>query len=204
LKYSFQLKIGRMDGAFIAYHNTKEIFGFEYVKTKEIERRIFGNELYADLSFVSCSKLLIVLLDNLLKELKDEKYEMMKVGFYSCSTFKKMIIFTELYDESFTWGSQKLIAQTEDIKDEFDYFTKVAKFNHRVYKFEFYIYVYINGVLQKFPGHEISKGDQVEIKYRFEKCGQAGFQDYMNFLHEAYKMDAINIDLSYVGAWMKN
>ena len=31
-----------MDGAFIAYHNTKEIFGFEYVKTKEIEARIFG------------------------------------------------------------------------------------------------------------------------------------------------------------------
>jgi hypothetical protein len=39
-----------MDGAFIAYHNTKEIFGFEYVKTKEIEARIFGNSIYADFS----------------------------------------------------------------------------------------------------------------------------------------------------------
>jgi hypothetical protein len=37
LKYCFQLKIGRMDGAFIAYHNTNEIFGFEYIKTTEIE-----------------------------------------------------------------------------------------------------------------------------------------------------------------------
>lgn len=43
LKYAFQLRIGRMDGAFIAYHNTKEIFGFEYIKRMEIDRRIFGN-----------------------------------------------------------------------------------------------------------------------------------------------------------------
>ncbi len=40
-----------MDGAFIAYHNTREIFGFEYVKTKEIEKRVFGSTLYANVSF---------------------------------------------------------------------------------------------------------------------------------------------------------
>lgn len=43
LKYMFQLKIGNMDGAFIAYHNTREIFGFEYVKKSEMERRVFGS-----------------------------------------------------------------------------------------------------------------------------------------------------------------
>ena len=37
-----------MDGAFIAYHNTLKLFGFEYVKTLEIERRIFGNKKYSD------------------------------------------------------------------------------------------------------------------------------------------------------------
>ena len=204
LKYSFQLKIGRMDGAFIAYHNTQDIFGFEYVKTKEIERRIFGTELYAEVSFICCSKLLIILLDNILEQLKDEKYEMLKIGFYACSNYKKMIIFTELYDEATKWSNHKLVEQTEEVKDEFDYFTKISKFSNRVYKFEFHIYVYVNGILQKYPGHEITKGDQIEIKYRFEKCGKAVFHDYMNFLHEAYKMDSINIDASYVGAWMKN
>ncbi len=28
IKYAFQLKIGNMDGAFISYHNTKNIYGF--------------------------------------------------------------------------------------------------------------------------------------------------------------------------------
>jgi hypothetical protein len=28
LKYIFQCKIGGMDGAFVAYHNTQKIFGF--------------------------------------------------------------------------------------------------------------------------------------------------------------------------------
>jgi hypothetical protein len=32
LKYIMQCKIGRMDGALIAYHNTQKIFGFEYIK----------------------------------------------------------------------------------------------------------------------------------------------------------------------------
>jgi len=41
-----------MDGAFIAYHNTQEIFGFEYIKLKEMERRIFGNDYYANASFM--------------------------------------------------------------------------------------------------------------------------------------------------------
>ena len=27
-KYIFQMKIGRMDGALVAYHNTQRIFGF--------------------------------------------------------------------------------------------------------------------------------------------------------------------------------
>ena len=38
-----------MDGAFISYQNTKETFGFEYVKTDEIEKRIFGTKIYGDL-----------------------------------------------------------------------------------------------------------------------------------------------------------
>lgn len=203
LKYCFQLKIGRMDGAFIAYHNTREIFGFEYVKTKEIERRIFGNELYADASFVCCSKLLIVLLNNVLDALKDEKYEMLKIGFYADSTYKKMIIFTELFEDQTSWSENNLIDPTEDIKDEHDYFTKYTQLNNKVFKFEFHIFVYVNGILQKGPGHELSRGDQIEIKYKFNGLGKPTFSDYMNFLHEAYKFEALNIDLTYVGAWVK-
>jgi hypothetical protein len=42
LRYIMQCKIGGMDGAFIAYHNTQKVFGFEYIKLKEMEERVFG------------------------------------------------------------------------------------------------------------------------------------------------------------------
>lgn len=32
LKYIMQMKIGQMQGAMIAYHNTQKIFGFEFIK----------------------------------------------------------------------------------------------------------------------------------------------------------------------------
>ena len=51
LKWSFQLKIGRMDGAFVAYHNVEKIQGFEYITKKEIDKRIFGTEKYAETIF---------------------------------------------------------------------------------------------------------------------------------------------------------
>lgn len=31
IKDSFQVRIGGMDGIFLAYHNTSRIFGFQYV-----------------------------------------------------------------------------------------------------------------------------------------------------------------------------
>jgi hypothetical protein len=51
LKWSFQLKIGGMDGAFVAYHNVEKVQGFEYIPTAEINKRIYGTEHYADTIF---------------------------------------------------------------------------------------------------------------------------------------------------------
>ncbi|KAG2110100.1 mitochondrial protein Pet127-domain-containing protein [Suillus clintonianus] len=44
LKYSFQARIGNMDGVFVAYHNTARIFGFQYVSLEEMDARLFGPE----------------------------------------------------------------------------------------------------------------------------------------------------------------
>ncbi|CCM03501.1 uncharacterized protein FIBRA_05635 [Fibroporia radiculosa] len=43
LKYSFQARIGHMDGIFVAYHNTAEIFGFQYIPLEEMDQRLFGH-----------------------------------------------------------------------------------------------------------------------------------------------------------------
>merc|ERR1712137_137628 len=178
-----------MDGAFVAYHNTKETFGFDYVKTKEIERRIFGSEKYSDICFMVCSKILIATLDNILDHIKYEDYEMVKVGFYACSTLKKLVIFAELFDSNVEWGKEYLVDQTPEMRDEFDYYNKFKKEKTKVYKFETVLYPFINGVHQRSSNFDIHTNDQIEVKYKFKYCGRANFVDYMNFLHEAYKLE---------------
>ena len=42
LKYMLQVRMGRMDGIFIAYHNVERIFGFQYVPLQEMDRAIHG------------------------------------------------------------------------------------------------------------------------------------------------------------------
>lgn len=42
LKYSLQVRMGRMDGIFVAYHNTQRIFGFQYISLAEMDQAIHG------------------------------------------------------------------------------------------------------------------------------------------------------------------
>ena len=42
LKYSLQVRIGKMDGIFVAYHNTKRIFGFQYIPLEEMDAALHG------------------------------------------------------------------------------------------------------------------------------------------------------------------
>lgn len=40
-----------MDGIFVAYHNTFEIFGFQYISREEIDRVLYGNSITGDAIF---------------------------------------------------------------------------------------------------------------------------------------------------------
>lgn len=40
LKYSLQVRMGRMDGVFVAYHNTQRIFGFQYISLEEMDQAL--------------------------------------------------------------------------------------------------------------------------------------------------------------------
>lgn len=42
LKYSLQVRMGRMDGIFVAYHNTRRIFGFQYIPLEEMDLSLHG------------------------------------------------------------------------------------------------------------------------------------------------------------------
>ncbi|GLA28013.1 hypothetical protein ACMYSQ_006893 [Aspergillus niger] len=42
LKYSLQVRIGRMDGIFVAFHNIERIFGFQYLSLPELDMALHG------------------------------------------------------------------------------------------------------------------------------------------------------------------
>lgn len=42
LKYMLQARMGRMNGIFVAYHNVKRIFGFQYIPISEMDKLLHG------------------------------------------------------------------------------------------------------------------------------------------------------------------
>lgn len=42
MKYSLQVRMGRMDGIFVAFHNVQRIFGFQYISLPEMDTAIHG------------------------------------------------------------------------------------------------------------------------------------------------------------------
>ena len=73
LKYYFQTKIGRMvkcikDGTFITYHNTEEIFGFEYIKIQEIEKRVFGCPNFGTFVLKSSMQILEMIINRIVSQ----------------------------------------------------------------------------------------------------------------------------------------
>lgn len=43
LKYSLQVRMGSMDGIFVAYHNVEKIFGFQYISLPELDNALHGS-----------------------------------------------------------------------------------------------------------------------------------------------------------------
>ncbi|KAF9103932.1 hypothetical protein BGX27_010311 [Mortierella sp. AM989] len=65
LKYSLQVRIGQMDGIFVAFHNTARIFGFQYISLDEMDSRLFGSTVMGDESFKNQLRLLDRTLDEI-------------------------------------------------------------------------------------------------------------------------------------------
>lgn len=53
LRNSFQTRIGNMSGIFVVYHNTDEVFGFEFLKRQELEQALYQSETMADFVYYS-------------------------------------------------------------------------------------------------------------------------------------------------------
>ncbi|KZV62454.1 Pet127-domain-containing protein [Peniophora sp. CONT] len=63
LKYSFQARIGAMDGVMVAYHNTARVFGFQYIPLEEMDARLYGAPERGERVFGKCVQVLELLLE---------------------------------------------------------------------------------------------------------------------------------------------
>eukprot|EP00158_Paraphelidium_tribonemae_P006092 Partr_v1_DN27676_c3_g1_i2_m65580 putative Mitochondrial mRNA processing protein PET127 len=77
LKYSFQVRIGDMDGLFIAFHNTDEIFGFQYVSREDMDYILFGSPGAGNMYFSSCLQIFSHLLNLAAAEFDGQPFRML-------------------------------------------------------------------------------------------------------------------------------
>eukprot|EP01080_Neovahlkampfia_damariscottae_P001653 gene1653-12778_t len=73
IKYSLQAKMGNMDGIFLAYHNTKNILGFEYLSCEIIDYYVFGNSIISEKCFEMSLSLLQNAFDELINKFERKK-----------------------------------------------------------------------------------------------------------------------------------
>ena len=197
LKYFFQIKIGRMDGAFIAYHNTQRFFGYEYLSLAEIEKRLFGCPEISNQVLKVCVTIFQDILDDVVRDFPN--YELIKVGIFSNFYTKELTIVVEPRDTVSEYPTDPRIM--EKIRDEIDYY-KMFFPNANPYTYSRKIFPVINGILQNEPVF-LEPGDQYTFKQLKYPNGSMEFEEYMNFLLYAYKSDSVILDNLYSGYWSK-
>ena len=99
LKYIMQMKIGQMQGAAIAYHNTQRIFGFEYISLEHMENRVFGCKAFSDLVFSNSISLVEKVLDFIMDDHSEEDNKVFKMGFYANEFTRMLTVMVEIFDD---------------------------------------------------------------------------------------------------------
>ena len=189
-----------MDGAFVAYHNTQRVFGFEYIKLKEMEERVFGWSEFSDQIFKASLVLIEKVLDYILTDMGENSKQILKLGFYANEQRKLLDIFVEIFEdeEEYKERTQKGVLKNSD--DALEYYSKL-KIKPRVIRYVAEIYTILNGLKIDYSPILYEKGDYLEVKYNIGRYGLVPYDEYLKFLHEAYKSFEVNIDNEYTGTW---
>eukprot|EP01103_Thecamoeba_quadrilineata_P019367 TRINITY_DN780_c0_g1_i1.p2 TRINITY_DN780_c0_g1~~TRINITY_DN780_c0_g1_i1.p2 ORF type:complete len:249 (+),score=46.66 TRINITY_DN780_c0_g1_i1:971-1717(+) len=67
IKYNFQVRIGKMSGLFLLYHNTHEVFGYEYLPVEDIDQSLFYTSETASACFDVTTRAFEYLLEEIVK-----------------------------------------------------------------------------------------------------------------------------------------
>jgi len=197
LKYIFQTRIGQMDGIFVAYHNTRSIFGFEYIEREEMEACIFETPEMADAAFEVCTSMYRLLLEKLVTCSKDGHFLKVLVKTTqprkrdkACSLSERMDIFVEIIPleaegslnepeprptDSVEKSSEPIPIRPEDIKNE-------------VRRFSLRFATQIDGMTTKGP-LLIQDGDELSVFYLLQESKTDVIQRYCALLNNYDKAD---------------
>ena len=196
-KYYFQVKIGNMDGAFLCYHNTKEIFGFQYLQLHEIEKRAFGSTELGEFVLKTTVQIHQMVLQEVLRLFPEE--DILRIGYFSDYRKEEMLITVERFEKNFGWDENN--DKIDGVEDEHDYYS-IFEPGKTAYALRLQLFPYLNGILHREPLF-FEPGDKLEIHYSLEKRGYMPFEEYMYFLHNAYKFETQTFYKDYIGVWKK-
>eukprot|EP00742_Colponemidia_sp_Colp-10_P002851 GILJ01003045.1.p1 GENE.GILJ01003045.1~~GILJ01003045.1.p1 ORF type:complete len:528 (-),score=70.47 GILJ01003045.1:206-1789(-) len=198
VKYGFQLRIGNMAGAFVTYHNTDEIFGFEFVALEEMDRYLYGNSYFADKVFHASVNLFKVILDEATSKYPEST---LRIGLYANGSTRDLDVFVEAVDDV-TLKRQSSTTRAIWVDQPF-----ITTGQERVHKYRLTINTYVNGELSDRPV-SVQPGDLMSVQYRLVNLGAAAPLDYFNFRRQTHFYD-MNLKLAsnvlaaakYGGKW---
>jgi len=149
IKYALQLRIGDMNGAFVTYHNTDRVFGFEYLPLHEIDRCVFGSSGLAEASFSLTCRILIDILNTLTSRWRGGTLRV-----FACANYMRPEV--ELF--------------VQEVKNDLGWsdFDEVELLNAPVSKFVVRVESLVNGVHQMGP-LRYEDGDRVEAYHSIEE-----------------------------------
>ena len=88
----------------------------------------------------------------------------------------------------------------EFMQSPIDYYL-LHKVRPKVLRYCVGIYPVLNGCYIDHAPLLFEKGDHLDIKFFMQRHGPVGFNQYMQFLHEAYKTRQLNSAGEYSGSW---
>mmetsp|Transcript_31099 Transcript_31099/g.47499 ORF Transcript_31099/g.47499 Transcript_31099/m.47499 type:complete len:411 (-) Transcript_31099:17-1249(-) len=204
LKYIMQMKIGQMQGAAIAYHNTQKIFGFEYIKLEEMEKRVFGCTQFSDIVFRSSLTILEKILDFVLEDqhhrAKSDKNRVFKVGFFADEIKRELQVLVEIFEDDEMYNERFKESMPTYMKDPIDYYVAHG-LKPEVVQYKVGIHPVHNGIPVDHSPIMFEDGDNLDVQMSIQKVGHMEFNRYMKFLHEAYKVQSTNINNEFLGTW---
>jgi len=194
LKYLFQLKIGGMDGAFIGYHNTQRLYGFEYCSLNDIERRIFGNCNFSNIIFKASLKMLEETLEFILRDFPNE--EKLYIGLFANEWKGTLDLFVELVNED----SYKDLDKYPNLVEVIDYYS-ISNRKLNVHKYSLIATPILNNVVTTFTPILFENSDSYNVKYLIQYQGRPSKDEYMKFIHEGFMSHSVNLENQFTGSW---